>query len=163
MKRIVAVIAFAAVLPGGVALQPAAAQERTVGRNWNCARNITTHAEVCGNLLTRRQARQRVGGKLLVRLFQHTGYRGQTVSYTGGRRCSRPYDLEYRKQDLNEFAFPLPFRNKASSVRTFNRCDVKLINIDPNPNQKSTWIDEYRNLANLGSGWNNRADRVRVS
>jgi hypothetical protein len=53
--------------------------------------------------------------------------------------------------------------NRANSVRTYNKCDLKLYDSRDCPGSGSTWIDQSADLR-LGSiNWQNRASCVEIS
>jgi hypothetical protein len=59
------------------------------------------------------------------------------------------------------------WNNRASSVDTWNNCDIKLydnLNVEGSfAGPSSTWIDEADHLSEVGDGWNDRASSLKIS
>lgn len=104
----------------------------------------------------------------ILSVYDGRNFSGAEVLFqTTAGACSATYDREYEFPDLRRLETPdgdpLNINNWISSVRTYNRCDVKLydpLGLDP---PASTWIDESSNLSNVGSGWLNRASSLTIS
>ncbi|GAB3142371.1 hypothetical protein GCM10027290_16720 [Micromonospora sonneratiae] len=91
--------------------------------------------------------------------YAGTGYTGATHTWVQSRRCTPGYDAEWQWDNLAEIGW----NNRLSSVRTYNRCDVKLYDGFNFKGASSVWIDGSSNLGKIGSGWNNRASSVKFS
>lgn len=127
----------------------------------------------CGDTIEQARTRSAVPRAYILgaRLFDATGFDPNAGTLTievpqraPGRGCTDGYDNEgplYLFQNMGAYGWG----NRASSVRTFNHCDIKLYDVayPSDLSAGSTWIDEYGNLAGLGGGWNNRASAVRLS
>jgi hypothetical protein len=140
---------FAAAVPASAA--PAAAQ--------SCAVNLQTHATACG--ASESQAKQLAAvpaaSVLAVRLYDGYNYTGTSWDYYVPKACTAGYEGEYGLADLG------PASNKASSVHTYNHCDVHLHDPLNYGNPHSVWIDQAPDLRTIGDGWNNRASSIGIS
>ena len=95
-------------------------------------------------------------GLVVARLYDGTNYAGQQVvifnpTYQVG--CTSGTGDNEGGANLGAFD------NKASSVRTYNSCDIKLFDGDNAGTPSTGWIDQS---ANLGS-WSNRANSFKIS
>lgn len=91
--------------------------------------------------------------------YNGTGYTGATHTWVQSRRCTPGYDSEWQWDDLGDIGW----NNRVSSVRTYNRCDVKFYDGVDFKGASSVWIDGASNLGTIGTGWNNRASSVKFS
>ncbi len=97
----------------------------------------------------------------IARFYDGTGYTGATftVAHQNGP-CTTTYaDTDYWYVELGSFGW----NNRISSVRTYNRCDIKLYDGTNFSGAVSVWIDASSNLSGIGTGWNNRASSVKFS
>jgi hypothetical protein len=140
---------FATVVPASAA--PVAAQ--------SCAVNLQTQQSACA--ASEAQAKQRAAvptaSVLAVILYDGVNYSGQSWSFYVPKPCTSGYDGEYGVGDLG------PVSNKASSLHTYNHCDVHLHDPINYGNPHSVWIDQSANLATIGDGWSNRASSMGIS
>ncbi|WP_173134667.1 hypothetical protein [Kibdelosporangium persicum] len=92
--------------------------------------------------------------------FDKTNFEGENyIGFYKEKECTPAYDNE---RDVNYESLGA-MNNRISSIRTAHRCDVKLFNGENFTGASSVWIDEARNLANIGDGWSNRASSIRIS
>ena len=91
--------------------------------------------------------------------YNGTGYTGATHTWVQSRRCTPGYDTEWQWDDLGDIGW----NNRVSSVRTYNRCDVKFYDGVDFKGASSVWIDGASNLGTIGTGWSNRASSVKFS
>ncbi len=149
--------AFVVAGPLVATATPAAAAVPTAGEVEHCVVNLETQATACATSDAEVMRLAGVGPQavLAVRLYDGINYTGETYDFYVSAPCTPPYDGEYGHPNLGAFS------NRASSVRTYNQCDVHLhdpINYGP---PFSVWIDSSPNLANIG--WNNRASSIGIS
>lgn len=98
------------------------------------------------------------------RFWSGTGRTGSVLDFMVPRACSPEYDFEGPAFRIDNLDFGLVnWSNAISSVRTFNRCDVRLHDPINLGTPYSTWIDASDNLGNIGTGWNDRASSLRLS
>jgi len=153
-------LAFAA---GALALAPSAAQAETTGDD--CVYNIVTEDLTCADTPEAALAASSVGLQaetVLLRLYGDTNYGTSTGTHTltvpGSYTCSPAYTpVEFTITHMGTFT------NKASSVRTYNSCDIKLFDNDSATGTSSTWIDALANLDTASGGWSNRTSSYQVS
>lgn len=153
------VAATALALPASAA----AASEPGEPDSAHCALDVDTGQAACA--ADAEEARRLAGAAddvLLARLYPDTGFDGVAASMYGSHRCSADYEPEFGWPDLRDWN-GWNYNNRVSSVRTYNRCDVKLHDRLDYRGPSSTWIDESSNLSNIGDGWNNRASSVDIS
>ena len=165
-KKVTTALAVTFAAAGVVALAPLASASMTDASTASaeqCVLVADTGQVSCGDSET--EARGRVSAAGYVRGAKFWNYKnynpdGGTLTILVPRACSPGYDNEgpyFKFPDLG------PWNNKASSVKTFNRCDVKLFDRENFGDPKSTWIDARADLSNVGGGWNNRASSVKLS
>ncbi|MDN3243365.1 hypothetical protein [Glycomyces tritici] len=155
-----AVLALAAV---ALLLAPGAAQADTTGDH--CVYNLVREDLTCADSPEAALAASSVGlqaDTVLLRMYGDTNYGTSTGTHTltvpGSHTCSSAYSpVEFTITHMGSFT------NKASSVRTYNSCDVKLFDNDSATGTSSTWIDALANLNTASGGWANRASSYQVS
>ncbi|SCL39520.1 hypothetical protein GA0074692_5390 [Micromonospora pallida] len=129
----------------------------------NCAINLDTGAWSCAG--SEEQALRDVGAQasiVIARTYDGTNYTGTVLAWAQSRQCTSSYDSEWQWADLRSTAAG-NMNNRISSVRTYNQCDVKLYDGLNFSGAASTWIDASANLANIGTGWSNRASSIKFS
>jgi hypothetical protein len=152
--------AFAA---GALALAPSAAQAETTGDH--CVYDVVSDELTCADSPEAALAANSVGlqaDTVLLRMYGDTNYGTSSGTHTltvpGAYTCSSAYSpVEFTNTHMGTFT------NKASSVRTYNSCDVKLFDNDSATGTSSTWIDALANLDTASGGWSNRASSYQVS
>jgi hypothetical protein len=153
-------LAFAA---GALALAPVTAQAETTGDH--CVYDVVEEELTCADTPEAALAANSVGlqaDTVLLRMYGDTNYGTSTGTHTltvpGAYTCSAAYSpVEFTITRMGTFT------NKASSVRTYNSCDVKLFDNDSATGTSSTWIDNLANLNTAAGGWANRASSFQVS
>ena len=100
----------------------------------------------------------------MVTLYDNTGYTGACIEFYSNDdsdgHCSGPYPDNEGQWNLDT----LLWNNKASSVHTYQQCDVRLwdsLNC-PSSGAQTTWIDQSSDLR-FSTNWQNRASCIRVS
>jgi len=89
-----------------------------------------------------------------VTFWDKTSYKGESITFQGSSKCTPSYgDINGQVSNLGDWGW----NNRATSLKTYNRCDVKLYNGVNFTGASSVWIDRTPNLAQIGAGWNNRA------
>ncbi|MCC3762761.1 hypothetical protein K3N28_06710 [Glycomyces sp. TRM65418] len=149
------------------ALAPTAAQAATTADH--CVVNLTRDEVTCAAtqsaalaLDEAASAEAGVQSVTLITLYDRTNYdpAGGTRSFVGdgSHTCSAAYSpVEFSVDRLDAAGW----NNRASSVRTYRSCDIRLWDSVSLSGASSTWIDA---LANLGTiGWNNRAGSYQIS
>jgi hypothetical protein len=152
-----------ALAAGALALAPSAANAETTGDD--CVYNIVREELTCADTPEEALAASSVGlqaDTVLVRMYGDTNYGTSSGTHTltvpGSYTCSSAYTpVEFTITHMGTFT------NKASSVRTYNSCDVKLFDNDSATGTSSTWIDNLANLNTAAGGWANRASSFQVS
>ena len=159
MRRIIAIAAALAIcgLAGAV---PQAAAAPDQGRH--CAVSLDTGVRQC--FATSAEAEDVVAASVMVvKLYDDVEFRQGTSDwdtsiYYRATACT----ATYADTELVVNLGPLEV-NRASSVQTFNMCDIKLYDGGSLTGASSVWIDQARNLANIGTGWSNRANSFKLS
>lgn len=134
----------------------------------HCVHNLATNETTCDTSLSQARERAADGRRIyeLVRLYNYSNFDidGGTFSISDTSRCTSGYDNEPRKNvpNLRE-AGVRSHNNWANSVRTYNRCDVRLFDDFQYEGASSTWIHEASNLDEIRGRWNNRASSLRIS
>lgn len=118
-----------------------------------CTLNIETGALSCGD----QAAATAAVSYNLATLYDGTNYTGSSLTLTGPRPCTTTYDPEYVVRNLGTAGWS----NRASSVRTWNNCDIRLFDGTGFSGAKTPWIDYWSNLGSLG--FDNRASSVKIS
>ncbi|GAA3737665.1 hypothetical protein GCM10022225_20650 [Plantactinospora mayteni] len=167
--RIRIVAGLVAALAGVVTFtaSPASAGASSGAQGAHCVVNLDTGKVACDD--TEQQARQLADVGVLavnaVKLYDRKNFDPDagTFTITTTRSCTSAYEHEYSYNMAGG-----AWNNRASSVETFNSCDVKLYDAagppsDPNLTGGSTWIDRAADLSAIGGGWNNRASSLRIS
>jgi hypothetical protein len=162
-KRMLAVAMSFAAAGGVLALAPTAAQAETSGDH--CVFDIVTEELTCADSPEAALAANASGllaDSVLVRMYDQTNYGTangtHTLSAPGDYTCSAAYSpVEFTITRMGSFA------NRASSVHTYNSCDVKLFDNAEATGTSSTWIDNLANLDTAAGGWSNRASSYQVS
>jgi hypothetical protein len=100
----------------------------------------------------------------LITLYDRTNYdpAGGTRSFVAGSgyTCTAAYSpVEFSVDRLDA----ANWNNRASSVRTYASCDIRLFDGVSLNGAASTWIDASANLAAVGDGWSNRAGSYQIS
>ncbi|MEV3939068.1 hypothetical protein AB0K52_24220 [Glycomyces sp. NPDC049804] len=152
-----------ALAAGALALAPATAQAETTGDH--CVFDVVTEELTCADSPEAALAANAEGlqaDTVLLRMYGDTNYGTSTGTHTltvpGAHTCSAAYSpVEFTITRMGTFT------NKASSVRTYNSCDVKLFDNDSATGTSSTWIDNLANLDTAAGGWANRASSYQVS
>jgi len=131
----------------------------------HCVVNLDTRAAACAPAPgeARALADAGVAALTIAIMYDGTGYGGASVSFVQSRQCTASYDNEWQWDDLSNVPGWGNWNNRISSVRTYNRCDVKFYDGIDFGGAASTWIDASSNLATVGSGWSNRAGSVKFS
>lgn len=94
----------------------------------------------------------------LVRVWDRKHFEGTPKNFCGYEKCSESYgDIDLAWYRLSEWS------NRISSVKTYNRCDIRLWDGPYLNDGHSTWIDQKGDLAKVGSGWNNRASSFQLT
>lgn len=150
LARGLAAGAFAATMIGTAGVTSASAEDAPE----NCVVNVDTGEEVCGADAARAEA---AAAWVLVRFYDGYNYTGSTLTLTGGHPCTTPIDPEYFHRNLGNFGW----NNRASSVRGYSNCAVKLYDSTGLRGASSRWILSASNLGVIG--WNNRASSVKMS
>jgi len=162
-ERVLAVAMSFAAAGGVLALAPATAQAETTGDH--CVYDIVTEELTCADSPEAALAANSEGllaDSVLVRMYDQTNYGTangtHTLSAPGDYTCSAAYSpVEFSITNMGSFT------NKASSVHTYNSCDVKLFDNASATGTSSTWIDNLANLDTASGGWSNRASSYQVS
>ncbi|MFD7656125.1 hypothetical protein ACFV4N_19315 [Actinosynnema sp. NPDC059797] len=156
--RAVALAVAAGSLLVGSALT-AAASPAAAGEARYCAADLATRSTACAGTDTEAARLAGIGAQavLAVRLYDGINYSGATYDFYVTAPCTPEYEGEYGNPNLGTFS------NRASSVRTYNQCDVHLHDPVNYGSPYSVWIDASSNLSNIGTGWNNRASSIGVS
>ncbi|MGW0432702.1 hypothetical protein ACWDV4_09170 [Micromonospora sp. NPDC003197] len=160
----------AAVLTGSpaaaaeVTVSPAAAEVTTSPASasaQHCVVNLDSRQVTCAHdQQSARQLSDIAPTALTIAIFYNgTGYTGATHTWVQSRQCTAGYDAEWQWDNLGDIGW----NNRVSSVRTYNRCDVKFYDGVDFKGASSVWIDGSSNLGTIGSGWNNRASSVKFS
>lgn len=151
VRLAIVVAATAAGLTTAATAQAAPAQA--------CAVDLATQKIACSG--TEADAARRAGVAIqsvkAMTLYDGTNYTGEQYTFYVTAPCTPVYEGEYGIPDLGAFS------NRASSVHTYNQCDVHLHDPVNYGTPYSTWIDQSANLANIGTGWSNRASSVGIS
>lgn len=141
----------------GVLFAPPAAA--AAGDAQYCAVNLETQKIACAIGETRAAQLAGVGVQSVkaMTLYDGVNYTGEPYNFYVSAPCTPSYEGEYGIPNLGTFS------NRASSVRTYNQCDVHLHDPINYGSPYSTWIDQSANLATIGTGWSNRASSVGIS
>jgi hypothetical protein len=154
----VASLGFAGALM--LAASPATAAERE-GAAQRCAVNVQTGRTACASDEARAVQLAGISPQAVraVTLYDGTGYTGASITYYVARPCTAGYDGEYGVPNLGADGW----NNRASSLKTYNRCDAHLHDGVNYTGAVSTWIHQASNLATIGAGWSNRASSMGIS
>ncbi|RKR91215.1 peptidase inhibitor family I36 [Micromonospora pisi] len=98
----------------------------------------------------------------IARVYDGTNYSGASLAFVQSRACTPAYDSEWQWDNLGVTSGG-NWSNRISSVRTYNKCDVRFFDGVNFGGASSTWIDASANLGAVGSGWSNRASSVKFS
>jgi hypothetical protein len=162
-RRIIATgVALAGVVGAlTLAASPATAASPGGGGALRCAVNLETGRSACAadDAAAARLAGVGPQSVAAVRLWDGFGFTGASKTFYVGAPCTPAYDTEYAFPNLGVYGW----NNRASSVETFNRCDVHLHDGYNYTGAVSTWIDRSGDLRAIGSGWNNRASSIGIS
>jgi hypothetical protein len=156
---IAALLAFA-VTSGLLALAPSAAQAQN---QKVCLFYTGSGTNVCGSSMA--EVRDEISlpfeAVVVAKIYDWYNYNsdGPVLHVYAPRGCTAPYTPIDAKLPLAS----LGWNNRATSVETFNSCDIKLYDQVDYEGAASTWIDSYRHLKNLGGGWDNRAGSAFLS
>lgn len=167
----VGALALLAVAPATVTTAATAATTDEGDTDQVCVVAIETDEVSCGESRAEAQAALDTRSATwtdILSVYDGRNFSGTEVLFrTTGGACSATYDREIEYPDLRRLETPdgdpLNINNWISSVRTYNRCDVKLYDDLGFEGAASTWIDESSNLSNVGSGWLNRASSLTIS
>lgn len=171
-RAMVAVALSFTAAAGALVLAPSAANAETTGDH--CVYNLTRDELTCsaspeaalaGDAAVAAEATDAVGiqaTSTLVRLYDDANYGTAngtfTVTVDGTYNCTSAYTpIEFTFVNLGSWS------NRASSVHTYNSCDVKLFDSADATGTSSTWIDNLANLNTAAGGWANRASSFQVS
>ncbi|WP_329109510.1 hypothetical protein OG792_12135 [Micromonospora sp. NBC_01699] len=161
VRMIVTAVALAAAtgLPT-LAGSPAAAAEAAR----DCVVNLDDKTVTCAatEAEARRAAAVPAASLTIARLYDLPNYKGASHTFVQSRACTPSYDTEWQWDDLRNTSGG-NWSNRASSVHTYNSCDVRLYDGVDFAGAVSTWIDQSANLAAVGSGWSNRASSIKFS
>jgi hypothetical protein len=146
---------------GAGLLLPTTAQAATA--ETHCVQDVETGAQSCSTdeaaALRTVAPDARRATYVIARFYDGKSYTGSTLTFVKSRGCTSSYDSEWQWQDLRVDGW----NDRASSVKTYNHCDVKLYQNINFGGSSSTWIDASSNLSAIGAGWNNRASSVKFS
>jgi hypothetical protein len=133
----------------------------SAGAEQRCAVNVATRQTACAANEARAAQLSGVGALSVkaVTLYDGTNYSGASITYYVAKACTAGYDGEYGVGELGADGW----NNRASSLKTFNRCDAHLHDGANYTGAVSTWIDASANLAAIGGGWSNRASSMGIS
>lgn len=168
MKNTAKFAIVAASVAGGLAFvaAPAVAAEPVVMAGAHCVANADNGKFACADTEEEAMRLADVDPRAVtaVRLYDGKDFTGDSVPVKTARACTDGYEHEFIYPDLRGTGW----NDRASSVRTYRNCDVKLYDVapapdDPNLSKGSTWIHESDDLAEIGDGWNNRASSMRIS
>lgn len=126
----------------------------------HCAVNLDTGQRSCYN--DAGVARQSAGAArslVIATMYDGRNFTGSSQSFYQARPCTASYDSEWFWGNLGD----LGWNNRMSSLRTFNKCDVKIYDGNNWTGESSTWIDQAANLAQIGRGWDNRVTSLKFS
>ncbi|MGH3655243.1 MAG: hypothetical protein ACRDUA_01155 [Micromonosporaceae bacterium] len=160
--KVTALVAGAIATAGIAAVAPlaSAAVNDTAGEH--CVLLADNGKVACSD--SEAQSTERLGAQGYVRgakIWNYKNYSGSgSLTFLVPRACSAGYDNEGWRFNWPSLS---SWNNKASSVKTFNRCDIKLFDNENFGGADSTWIDARADLSNVGGGWNNRASSIRLS
>lgn len=146
---------------GGLLLTGAPAAAAEGGQS--CVVNLDDTTVTCAATEAQAMRAAEVAADLVIaRFYDGTNYSGAVLTWVQSRACTSSYDSEWQWADLRSTSGG-NWNNRVSSIRTYNRCDVKLYDGINFTGAASTWIDTASNLAAIGSGWSNRAGSVKFS
>jgi len=125
----------------------------------HCAVDVQSRQSACAadEAVAMQRAGVSAASVLAVRLYDGINYTGASYSFYVTSPCTAGYEGEYGNPNLGSFS------DKASSVHTYNHCDVHLHDPINYGSPYSVWIDQSANLANIGTGWSNRTSSIGVS
>ncbi len=125
----------------------------------HCAVDLSTGRTGCGTDMADAARQAGVGPQavLAVTLYDGFNFTAKLGDLYVPKACTPGYDGEYGVGDLGSYS------NRASSVKTHNRCDVRLHDPINYGTPYSTFIHEAANLSTIGAGWNNRASSMGIS
>lgn len=145
-------------------LAVAGAPAGAAGQARDCVVDLDNGTVTCA--ATEAQAR-RTGGIspaaiTIARVYDGANHTGASHTFVQSRQCTPSYDSEWQWANLGSTSGG-NWSNRITSVRTYNRCDVKFYDGVNFGGAVSTWIDASANLAAVGTGWSNRASSVKFS
>ncbi|MQM26231.1 hypothetical protein [Glycomyces albidus] len=166
-RSLIAALLTVPVAVGLLALAPTAAQAAAPADH--CVVNLVTEEVSCATTQAAAFAEDRaasaevgvLASTTLITLYDRTNYdpAGGTRSFVAtDYTCTAAYSpIEFSVDYLDAAGW----NNRASSVRTYRSCDIKLWDTVTLSGASSTWIDA---LADLGTiGWSNRAGSYQIS
>ncbi|MFK3980776.1 peptidase inhibitor family I36 protein [Micromonospora sp. NPDC050397] len=142
----------------------AGAPAGAAGQDRDCVVDLDSGAVTCAAT----EARARRTGDVspaaitIARVYDGANYTGASLTFVQSRACTPSYDAEWQWANLGVTSGG-NWSNRITSVRTYNRCDVKFYDGTNFGGAVSVWIDASANLAAVGSGWSNRASSVKFS
>jgi hypothetical protein len=154
-----AAIGVAALAASGALVAAAMPASAAPAAPQHCAVNLQTQESACAasDAQAKQLAAVPAASVLAVTLYDGINYSGASYSFYVTAPCTAGYEGEYGNPNLGSFS------NRASSVHTYNHCDVHLHDPINYGNPYSVWIDQSSNLATIGDGWSNRASSIGVS
>jgi hypothetical protein len=160
IARLAAAVFASCVVAGG--LTAGAAPAMATGEAQHCAVDLQTRTTACAT--SESQAARLAGispqAVKAVTLYDGINYTPPSYTFYVAAPCTPTYEGEYGNPNLQTYG---NFNNRASSVHTYNQCDVHLHDPFNYGSPYSVWIDNSANLANIGTGWSNRASSIGVS
>ncbi|MEO3748446.1 peptidase inhibitor family I36 protein [Plantactinospora sp. B5E13] len=129
----------------------------------DCVVDLDSRTVTCA--ATEEQALRAAGvaaSVVIARTYDGTNYSGAVHTWVQARACTPSYDNEWQWGDLRSTSGG-NWNNRISSVRTYQRCDVRFYDGINFTGAASTWIDASANLAAVGAGWSNRAGSIKFS
>jgi hypothetical protein len=157
--RALAVAGVASLAVAGAMIGASATAAAATGAERRCAVDLPTQKIACaaGDVQAAQLAGVDIQSVKAMTLYDGVNYTGEQYTFYVTAPCTSTYEGEYGIPNLGSFS------NRASSVHTYNQCDVHLHDPINYGSPYSTWIDQSANLATIGTGWSNRASSVGIS